>query len=238
MTAGTGIASAAWQALGTVLDPELDEPITDLDFIANLEADENGVRVDLRLPTYFCAPNFAYLMVADAQDALLATPGVRNVRVRLLDHFAAEEINAGVAAGEGFDSAFPVESEGELEELRRTFLRKAHAAYQQQVADQLLDTGFDHADLVRSRLAVVPESDLVERLRRRRDQLGWPSGPDSMLLLDDDGQPMGLAGLPLRLRMARTTGVSIEANAAWCRGLLGTRYGESADPETARCESG
>ncbi len=34
----------------------------------------------LRLPTYFCAPNFAFLMVADAYDAVSAVPGVPRPR--------------------------------------------------------------------------------------------------------------------------------------------------------------
>lgn len=234
MTAMTSLATEAWKALGTVLDPELDQPITELDFVAEFAVEGGQARVDLRLPTYFCAPNFAYLMVADAHDVLSELPGVTEVRVRLLDHFAAEEINDGVAARNGFDSAFPGQATGELDELRVTFLRKAHAAYQQQVADELLDSGMDHADLIRVRLADVPESARLERLRRRRDQLGFPSGPDAELLLDDDGNPVGLKGLPLRLRLARTTGVSIEGNAAWCRGLLTTRYGPStrdSEPE-------
>jgi len=29
------VRDTVWQALGTVLDPELDEPITDLDFVAS-----------------------------------------------------------------------------------------------------------------------------------------------------------------------------------------------------------
>ena len=39
-------------------------------------------RVELRLPTYWCAPNFAYLMVADARAALEALPGRRAGRGR------------------------------------------------------------------------------------------------------------------------------------------------------------
>ncbi len=49
-------------ALSGVRDPELDEPITDLDFVPALEIVDDSVRVRLRLPTYFCAPNFAYLI--------------------------------------------------------------------------------------------------------------------------------------------------------------------------------
>src|SRR5690606_30704090 len=93
---------AVRQALQEVLDPELDQPITELGFVARLQVSGTGeVAVDLRLPTYFCAPNFAYLMAADAREAVSAVPGVRQVRVRLLDHFASEEINAGVAADSG-----------------------------------------------------------------------------------------------------------------------------------------
>ena len=224
MTASTtSPESALWRALDSVLDPELDEPITDLGFVASCAAVGDEVHVDLRLPTYFCAPNFAYLMVADAHDALAAVaPG--RVRVRLLDHFAAEEINAGVAAGDGFGAAFPGLAAGELDELRRTFLRKAHAAYQQQVAARLLKAGRTHAELVGTRLGELSED--TSRLRARRRQLGLPAGDDAPLLVDDDGTPLDAESLPLRLRLARTTQVSIEGNASWCRGLLGTRYGD------------
>ena len=82
--------SAIWDALATVRDPELDEPITDLGFVGSAEVRDGRASVRLRLPTYFCAPNFAYLMVADARDAVRAVPGVVSVDVRLADHFAAE----------------------------------------------------------------------------------------------------------------------------------------------------
>src|SRR5207249_2576426 len=61
----TGARAAVWAALGTVRDPELDEPLTDLGFVARCEVSDAGhAVVRLRLPTYFCAPNFAFLMVA------------------------------------------------------------------------------------------------------------------------------------------------------------------------------
>ena len=40
-------------ALSGVRDPELDEPITDLDFVSALEIEGPNVLVRLRLPTYF-----------------------------------------------------------------------------------------------------------------------------------------------------------------------------------------
>ena len=88
--------AAALAALATVRDPELDEPITALGFVASCTVScEGRAVVRLRLPTYFCAPNFAYLMVADAYDAVTAVPGVTSAEVILEDHFASDQINAG-----------------------------------------------------------------------------------------------------------------------------------------------
>jgi hypothetical protein len=44
------------------------------------------------------------------------------------------------------------------------------------------------------------------------------------LLLHEDGKPISVADLPTQLRFARTTRVSIEGNATFCRGLLSVRY--------------
>src|SRR5215472_6327669 len=93
---------AGLAALATVRDPELDEPITTLGFVTSCTVSADGdARVRLRLPTYFCAPNFAFLMVADAYDAVSGVAGVRSTEVVLEDHFASDAINGGVAAQAG-----------------------------------------------------------------------------------------------------------------------------------------
>ena len=46
-------------ALSSVRDPELDEPITGLGFVSELRAEQDAVRVRLRLATYFCASQVA-----------------------------------------------------------------------------------------------------------------------------------------------------------------------------------
>ncbi|MBJ7598162.1 iron-sulfur cluster assembly protein, partial [Candidatus Nephthysia bennettiae] len=100
-------ASRILSALDVVRDPELDEPITTLGFVASCTVSDDGVaEVRLRLPTYFCAPNFAFLMVADAYDAVSAVDGVVRTEVMLEDHFASDQINGGVAARAGFTQAF------------------------------------------------------------------------------------------------------------------------------------
>lgn len=229
MSASTvSIDSAVWSALGTVRDPELDEPITGLGFVRELIVDEPEVRVRLRLPTYFCAPNFAYLMVADAADALRAVPGVTRVDVRLEDHFAAEEINAGVAARAGFSGSFPGEAARELDDLRRTFQRKAHTAALERVCRRLVSEGLAVDELARLRLEDLAPSPEQESLLRRRSEAGLPVTPASPLVVDDDGMPVPAEKVAPRLRFARAVRVSIDGNASFCRGLLKTRYGEES----------
>lgn len=233
MTAATRETLTSWvlRALDTVVDPELDEPITELGFVERAEVTlaDAGHHVDvaLRLPTYFCAPNFAYLMVADAHDAVAAVPGVASVNVQLRDHFAAGEINAGVAADAGFSGSFPGEAGGELDELRRTFRRKAHTACIERAWRRLLADGWQIDALADVQLSDLPPSPERASLLRRRDELGLPTSPDSKLLVDDDGKPVPAEQAPARLRFAQAVRVSIDGNAHFCRGLLHTRYPET-----------
>ena len=79
-------------ALGTVFDPELDEPITSLRFVTSCDVTAAGdVDVRLRLPTPQCAPNFAFLMAADARRAVRSVPEVGEVTIELEDHFTGHE---------------------------------------------------------------------------------------------------------------------------------------------------
>lgn len=223
-------------ALSTVRDPELDEPLTDLGFVAQCDVDESGeVHVVLRLPTYFCAPNFAYLMVADADDAVRAVDGVSAARVELVDHFTADQVNAGVAARRGFVSAFGSEAESELDELRHDFLVKALVAQTDRVCRPLLAEHSPDA-LARMTLGDAPPGEERDRLHRRRVELGWPAGPDAPLLLDAHGERVPPDQAPQALARARLTRVNTEANTGICRGMLHDRYtttgiGERKDDE-------
>jgi metal-sulfur cluster biosynthetic enzyme len=218
--------SAILAALEAVRDPELDEPITSLGFVSACSVSADGdAEVRLRLPTYFCAPNFAYLMVADAYDAVIAEPGVRTARVLLEDHFAADAINGGVAAQAGFAQSFDGEAVGELHDLRRDFLRKAVLAGTDQVCRPLAAAGTEPDALARLTLGDVPPSRALDRLRRRRADLGLPAGDRSPLVIDPvTGTAVPAGELPLHLRRARTTGISVQANTGICRGMLRHRY--------------
>ncbi len=221
--------AAVLGALETVRDPELDEPITTLGFVTSATVSADGdAEVRLRLPTYFCAPNFAYLMVADAYDAVTALPGVRRAEVVLEDHFASDAINGGVAAQAGFARSFDGEAVSELHQLRADFLRKAVMAGTDQVCRPLLAAGTDPARLRTLTLGELPPSRPLERLRQRRAELGLPAGDAAALLIDPKtGQPVTGEDLPLHLRKARITRVSLEANGSICRGMLRQRYDSS-----------
>ena len=219
-------ASTVLAALDTVRDPELDEPITALGFVTSCTVTADGdARVRLRLPTYFCAPNFAFLMVADAYDAVSAMPGVRTAEIVLEDHFASEAINGGVAARAGFANSFDGEAVGELDELRADFLRKAVMAGTDQVCRPLLAAGTDPASLPALTLGEVPPSRALQRLRERRAELGLPASDDAPLLIDPkSGEPVSPDSLRLHLGRARLTRTSLEANGSICRGMLRHRY--------------
>ncbi|HEY2176695.1 MAG TPA: iron-sulfur cluster assembly protein [Mycobacteriales bacterium] len=214
-------------ALEAVRDPELDEPVTTLGFVSSCAVSADGdASVRLRLPTYFCAPNFAFLMVADAYDAVSAVVGVRRAEIILEDHFASDEINGGVAARSGFAQSFDGLADGELDQLRTDFVRKAVLAGTDRVCRPLLAAGRTAEDLAVLTLGDVPPSADRERLRARRAELGLPAGDDSALLVDAvTGEPVGVESLPIHLRRARLTRVSVEANSGVCRGMLRERYG-------------
>jgi metal-sulfur cluster biosynthetic enzyme len=220
------VASAALAALATVRDPELDTPITAMGFVASCKVScEGRAVVRLRLPTFYCAPNFAYLMVADAYDAVTAVPGVTAAEIILEDHFASDEINAGVATQSGFVAAFDGEAVAELGDLRAQFLRKAVMAGTDQVCRPLVDAGVKPHELVALTLGAVPASPELLRLRERRAELGLPAGDDAPLLLDPaTGERIAEASVPLHLRKARVTRAGIEANTSICSGMFRARY--------------
>ena len=214
-------------ALDQVRDPELDEPVTDLGFVTSCAVSAAGdVQVRLRLPTYFCAPNFAFLMVADAYDAVSQVQGVRHTEVILEDHFASDAINAGVAARSGFVQSFGELAAAELDELRTDFVRKAVLAGTNRVCRPLLAAGRSTDELAALTLADVPPSPELDRLRARRAEVGLPSADDSPLLVDPvTGAGVAAVALPLHLRRARLTEVNLEANGSICGGMLRHRYG-------------
>jgi metal-sulfur cluster biosynthetic enzyme len=223
------------EALATVRDPELDEPITELGFVTSCEVSADGdVEVVLRLPTPQCAPNFAFLMAADAREAVRRLPEVGAVTVRLEDHYTGEEINAAVGRGDGFMGAFPGETvDDDLESLRGLFQRKALVARQASLCEALLSGGETPEHLAALRLADLDESPEALRCLELRRALGVDTETDSPAFVRPDGAPIAAGELRRWLRMASLVRISLEANGGICRGLLEGRYPRSSYQEAA-----
>jgi metal-sulfur cluster biosynthetic enzyme len=224
-----------YAALGTVVDPELDEPITELGFVHSLVITGDDVEVHLRLPTSFCAPNFAYLMASDAKDVLVKLNWTEHVVVELDDHHDSDVINTGLAADAGYRGTFRQEAEDSLDELRATFRRKAHTAAMERCLTELfrVDPRRDVASLGRARLRELPDNQTRAALLRRRAALGLSVAPNELVMVDHEGHGYAPDAISLALRRARSTRISIDGNAHFCRGLLRTRYPEADPAETA-----
>ncbi len=225
------------EALGDVYDPELDEAITELGFVTSCEVTRDGdVQLVLRLPTPQCAPNFAYLMAADARNAVRRLPGVRTVSVLLEDHYTGEEINAAVGRGEGFTGAFPGETDDDgLAALRELFMRKALVARQARMCEALLAAGTTEDEVAARRVIDLADGPDAGRCLQLRRHLGIPSDDDSPAFVLPDGAPIAARELRRWLRMARLVRTSLDVNGGICRSLLEARRVLAGDPgEVAR----
>jgi metal-sulfur cluster biosynthetic enzyme len=221
------------EALGEVHDPELDEPITSLGFVTSCELTPDGdVEIVLRLPTPQCAPNFAFLMAADARDAARRLPGVRRVAVRLEDHYTGEEINAAIACGDGFSGAFPGETgDDRLDALRDLFRRKALVARQGRLCEALLAGGATPEQVTARRVADLPDVPDARRCLELRAQLGISCDRDSPAFVLPGGEPVAAGELGRWLRSAKLVRTSLDVNGGICRSLLEIRHRPAPDPE-------
>ena len=220
--------------LSMVMDPELDESVTELGFITEVVLlGEGEVHISFRLPTYFCAANFAFLMADDMRLAVQALPWVTRVRVTLGEHMYAEAINKGVDEGSGFQAAFGAESEGNLDALRRTFELKAFQRRQAALLQYLIDAGHEPATFMLLDTAALPGlaldalgNLLVVRYLERRAVAG--GGQEAFV--DTAGRVVSVDALPAHLRDIRRIAINAEFNGALCRGLQAERFGE-AEPK-------
>ncbi len=145
-------ASAVYRQLDQVYDPELDQPLTELGFIGGVDITGGMVTVQFRLPTYWCAANFAFMMATDIRDRVSELPWVHRVEVRLQDHFLEQEINEGVNRGRTFQATFPDWATGDVDELRETFRAKAFEVRQ----ERLLRWLCGHHTLASRRASAAP----------------------------------------------------------------------------------
>jgi metal-sulfur cluster biosynthetic enzyme len=222
--------SPIFAALDRVMDPELDESLVRLGFVDSVSVEGAHVALVLRLPTFWCSPNFAYLMASDARQRVLELPGVERVEVILKDHAHASEISAGASDGRSFAEVFPDEAGGNLDELRARFQHKAFGMRQEQLVRFLVDAGSTPDDVIALRVgddARMPRgaAPLLRAYLEKRAQLGLSGDPDAALITDESGRGIAADDLLAYLRQARRQRVSMVMNTALCSGLLEARYG-------------
>ena len=225
-----------WRALDGVNDPELDEAVTAMGFVEQAVVAEDGhVEVDFRLPTYWCSPNFAFLMLDDIRTALIGLSWSPAFAIRLHDHMYAEEVNEGLAAGRSFDAIFgDLAGDQGLGGLRATFDMKAYKRRQEAVLQGLRAEGFSDRRMVAMPIGVLSaltfqDADaereksrylaaLAKRFGRRADT--------EPAFLTFEGQPILEAGLGDYLSDLRRLRINMEFSGALCRGLKASRYKE------------
>jgi len=244
-TAPAVLSELLTDALRSVSDPELDESLVDLGFLDSVRVEGATVEIVLRLPTFWCAPNFAYLMAHDARQAALGVPGVRDVRVVLKDHMYGDEITSGVSRGESFAGVFGEQADGDdIGELRALFRGKAFGMRQEQLVRFLLEAGVTPAEITALRADDVLDTTdargllvrcggatrllrggapLARAYLERRQRVGL--GGVEPLITDLEGAPIAAAELEGHLQRCRRQRISMTFNALMCRGLLQTRYG-------------
>ena len=220
------------QQLAKVYDPELDQPLTELGFIGGVDIDVDKVTVRFRLPTYWCAANFAYMMSSDIRERVSELPWVKRVDVLLQDHFHDEEINEGIKNGKTFLATFP-DATGSLDDLRETFRVKAFQARQERVLRWLIRKGLQEEAILKMRVGDLQQllkkrqvAKLVERYLNIRQERKLPDDISAEAFTHPDGTPIDPGGLELLLHRASSTRLSMEFNTTFCSGLLKTRYGE------------
>ncbi len=230
--------SDVWGRLDLVTDPELDEPVTEMGFVENVTvAEDGGVQVDFRLPTYWCSPNFAFLMAEGIRREVGALPWVARVGVRLEDHMCAEEMNAAVNDGRSFSDAFALRDDGgDLSEVKAKFEAKAFQRRQEAVLLGLRAAGFTPAMVAAMTLGKL---DLVEfadpEARRQKPRYralltgrGLAAQPGDHAFPDLGGALLRPADYPDRMSALRSVRINMEFGGALCRGLKQHRYKEVA----------
>jgi len=231
------------RALSTVTDPELDEPITELGFVKNLSVSEDGrVSVDLVTSTFWCSPNFVYMMLEEARDVVSKLPGVKEMRLTLGGHHDSDRINGAINAGKSFSECYDFEASGDLVELNQMIRTRALRSRLYSMAAALLRSGLapeeiseltrkdviaeGDAFVVNSRGRIVPITDPADAKRVARyltfvDGLGRM--PVQLVVWDLAGNPPADGEFVSALIAGRLAKANFSLNAELCRALLESR---------------
>jgi len=231
------------RALSTVTDPELDEPITDLGFVKELSVSNDGrVSLDLVTSTFWCSPNFVYMMLEEARDVVSKLDGIREIRLHLEGHHDSDRINGGINSRKSFSECYPTEAGGNLEELNRMIRTRVLRSRLYSMVAAVSRAGINPSDLLGvTRRDFTAEgatfiltlggksfriSDPVDAKRIARylsflDGLGRGDGP--LVISDLDGTRPEPHEFESMLALSRSAKSNFSLNAELCRALLESR---------------
>ncbi len=224
-----------WARLDLVMDPELDEPVTDMGFIEAVSITDSPtnaaiVQVSFRLPTYWCSPNFAFLMAGDIKRQIEVLPWVGQAVVTLHDHMAAEEMNRAINSGASFGSVFEdLHPDEDLAALREKFDVKAFQRRQEVVIKALIAQGFLPTEVVAMPLGLLEGTALndPEAARQKSRYLAILAQKPASLasgLAFPTYQGTAIADYPMYMGLLRSVRINMEFSGSLCRGLKASRY--------------
>lgn len=230
------------ERLENVTDPELDRSIVELEYVEGIEIDGGSVAVAFTLPTAWCSPAFAWMMMVDARDALEAHPAISDATVRLRDHMHAAEINGGVNGDRPFESAFE-DADGDIESVRRELDGKARVARQYRAVSTLLDGGLTADQIVRltradveidgerasvrvdDALRVCVEAAPIERYLEKATATGVVRDPADRLFATPEGEPISLEEFETVHKRGRLATTNMGSQGHVCENLGEARIG-------------
>jgi metal-sulfur cluster biosynthetic enzyme len=152
----TFLKDAILKALANVLDPELDRPITELGFVRDVRIGDS-IEVEIVTSTYWCSPNFIYMILEDARREVSEHVRVPldKVRVYIRGHFDESRINECISKGISFNECYKEEAWGDLGDLKKVFMDKSLRSRLYQLTVVLLRYGLNYEDIVNLRSADV-----------------------------------------------------------------------------------
>lgn len=224
------------ESLAKVNDPELDEPLTDLGFVESVTVTA-GQRVEIgfRLPTYWCSPNFAFLMAFGIRREIETLAWVNGISVTLHDHCFGDELNEAVNDGRAFTEVFAEYCDGaDLGEVIEKFEVKAFDRRQEAILLELRRQGRSPEQIVSMTLAefdrlVCADDEAIKQKPRYRDLLvsrKLAVGAEDPAFPTSDGQRLTAEMLPDHLGRLRSIRLNMEFNGSLCRNLAANRYKE------------
>lgn len=221
-----------YDQLKLVYDPELDQSIVDLGFVQDIDIHNQDVHVTFRLPTFWCSPNFAYIMGEDIKKRVEEIGWVNTTKVNLVDHSESERVSNGVSVGRPFNEMFGEMNDGNLMKLRQQFRLKAYHTRQERLAKHLLKKGFTKETIIKMKWYDLDEYlddnlidyDLVTRYRDIRIEFNFSISDDDIAFTDHHGKELTMEKFNDYFLNSRRQRLAMEFNSHFCQGVLQARY--------------